>query len=156
MIYPIKPLNGIVIITQRFGEDPTYYKRFNYKGHNGLDFRAKIGTPIFSVWNGKISVIGDQGSKGWGKFVKIAHGGGTETLYAHLSQFKVSKVGKAISGGSKIGLAGNTGNSRGSHLHFGLRWKNWKINNGYGGYTNPLPALKKNNPKVKLSFPYDK
>lgn len=96
--------------------------------HNGLDFGAPIGTPIFSAESGKVIAVGDQdnyktnGKKlcwrgAYGKFVLIKHENNLTTLYAHLSLWNV-KVGDSVKRGEVIGYIGNTGRSTGPHLHF--------------------------------------
>lgn len=83
--------------------------------HEGVDFAARIGTPVRSVAGGRIKFAGVQ--NGYGNVVKIAHPGGFETVYAHLSTIGVRR-GQAVDEGQIIGKSGNTGTSTGPHLHF--------------------------------------
>jgi len=83
--------------------------------HNGLDFAAPGGTPIFAAESG--TVIDSRYSSSWGNVVQIDHGGGIVTLYAHCSARLVSK-GQTVKRGDTIALVGSTGWSTGNHLHF--------------------------------------
>jgi hypothetical protein len=65
-------------------------------------------------------VMGIHEGGNYGKYIKIAHAGGWVTLYAHLNAFAMLDVGDYVVGGQTIGFAGTTGNSTGTHLHFGL------------------------------------
>ena len=145
MKYPIDK----IFITQGFAENPAMYAKYGMKGHNGIDFRTRfIDSPlahryITSAKNGTVIEVADQGSAGYGKFVRISHYKDEQTIYAHLSKQYV-KVGQTVKVGERIGLSGNTGASTGAHLHFGLRPYNWKTiyDNGYKGYVSPLPFFK--------------
>ncbi|MGC9163271.1 MAG: M23 family metallopeptidase [Thiomonas sp.] len=83
--------------------------------HEGVDYAAHIGTPVPSVADGRVKFAGVQA--GYGQVVKIAHPGGFETVYAHLSSIAV-KPGQKVSQGDLIGKTGNSGTSTGPHLHF--------------------------------------
>lgn len=85
------------------------------KMHNGTDFAAHVGTPIYATGDGKVTMAERQG--GYGNVVKINHGYGYETLYAHMSKFKV-RNGQSVKRGDIIGYVGNTGLSTGPHLHY--------------------------------------
>jgi len=85
------------------------------KLHAGLDYPADIGTPVKATKAGKVTYAGTKG--GYGLTVVIDHGGGYESLYAHLSEMTTS-VGKEINQADVIGKVGSTGNSTGPHLHF--------------------------------------
>jgi murein DD-endopeptidase MepM/ murein hydrolase activator NlpD len=67
-----------------------------------------------------VSVVKDLGARSYGRYIVISHAGGIQTLYAHLSGFRTS-VGSKVSTGQLIGISGNTGGSRGPHLHFELK-----------------------------------
>lgn len=85
------------------------------KMHEGLDFSAKTGTPIYATGDGKVKLSGREG--GYGNVVKIDHSYGYETLYAHMSKTSV-KTGQFVKRGDVIGYVGSTGLSTGAHLHY--------------------------------------
>ena len=86
--------------------------------HEGTDFAAAYGTPIYATADGVVTFAGWQ--SGYGRLVKIQHEFGIETRYAHQSQILV-KVGQRVSRGDKIGAMGNSGRSTGTHLHYEVR-----------------------------------
>ncbi len=86
--------------------------------HNGTDFAAAHGTPIYSTADGV--VISAGWGQGYGNLVKIQHDFGIETRYAHMSKILV-KVGERVSRGQQVGAMGNTGRSTGTHLHYEVR-----------------------------------
>lgn len=86
--------------------------------HNGTDFAAAHGTPIYATADGVIIHASRQ--SGYGNLIKIQHEFGIETRYAHLSRIRV-KVGDRVSRGERIGDMGNTGRSTGTHLHYEVR-----------------------------------
>jgi len=131
-------------VTQQFGENPDAYKRFVYdgvplRGHNGIDFGTPMMTPIHAVDDGTVMETGDEGKEGFGKYIKIKHAWG-ESLYAHLERVGVTR-NEPVRGNQIIGLSGNTGNSTGPHLHFGMRKNGYVRTDGWGGYSNALPYL---------------
>lgn len=88
-----------------------------YRPHKGTDFRAKRGTPVMSVANGVVIFSGSM--NGYGNVVKIDHGGGYMSLYAHLTSSRVL-AGQTVDQGDIIAFSGNTGTSSGPHLHLGI------------------------------------
>ena len=113
-----------VKVTQNFGN--TEFARsgaYNGKGHNGIDLRASVGTPIKAALTGTVIGTGNtdavRGCYSYGKWVMIKHGNGLSTLYAHLSQTNVSE-GQSVATGQVIGYSGATGYATGPHLHFGV------------------------------------
>jgi murein DD-endopeptidase MepM/ murein hydrolase activator NlpD len=86
--------------------------------HAGVDIAAPTGTPIYAAKDGRVSYSGYRG--GYGKLVEINHGNGLVTRYGHCSKLLVSS-GKRVKKGQLIALVGNTGNSKGPHLHFEVR-----------------------------------
>ena len=103
------PLPGAPI-TSPFG-----WRAFDNAHHNGVDFGAPEGTPIFAAEAGTVIISGFSHSAG--NWVVINHGGGLVTMYMHNSVNQVS-VGQQVVRGQQIALVGNTGNSFGAHLHF--------------------------------------
>jgi murein DD-endopeptidase MepM/ murein hydrolase activator NlpD len=87
-------------------------------GRNGVDIANSCGTPIYAAADGFVTLAKSSGwNGGFGKFLRITHSNGTETLYAHLGGLLAS-VGEYIAKGQEIGLMGTTGRSTGCHLHF--------------------------------------
>jgi murein DD-endopeptidase MepM/ murein hydrolase activator NlpD len=86
--------------------------------HEGVDFAAQMGTPVYAAKAGTVTMI--YTSFGGGNTVRIDHGGGVETEYLHLSGFD-TKVGAKVSGGQRIAFSGNSGRyTTGAHLHFNV------------------------------------
>lgn len=101
----------------------------SYSSHQGIDYAAPTGTPIYAVANGKVVFYG-VGS-GYGNLVVLEHPGGYKTYYAHLSAFNPELgVDSDVRRGLEIGYVGSTGRSTGPHLHFELRRN--------GVYLNPM------------------
>lgn len=87
-------------------------------GRNGVDVANSCGTTIYAAADGVVTTADDTGyNGGFGKYIKISHNNGTETVYAHASKLKVV-AGDNISKGQVIALMGTTGRSTGCHLHF--------------------------------------
>ena len=83
--------------------------------HSGLDFRASSGTPIYAATDGRVDMAGRNG--GYGNYVRIQHGNGLGTGYAHMSRIAVNR-GQSVRRGQVIGYVGSTGLSTGPHLHY--------------------------------------
>lgn len=92
--------------------------------HNGIDIAAGYGTPIRAAASGTINYAGRNG--GYGKYVRINHGGGMQTAYAHMSRIAVSS-GASVSQGQVIGYVGSTGLSTGPHLHYEMYRGNRRV-----------------------------
>lgn len=88
--------------------------------HRGVDIAAPAGTPICAADSGTVVEVVRMHSS-WGNYVKIDHGNGYTTLYAHMSAFAVS-LGETVTQGQVIGYVGNTGNSYGNHCHFEMAY----------------------------------
>ena len=86
--------------------------------HEGLDFTAASGTSIYAAAGGIVST--SEQTPDYGKIIKINHGSGLETRYAHASLLLV-KVGDRVEKGQKIAEVGSTGRSTGPHLHYEIR-----------------------------------
>ena len=109
-------------ISQGFGPssywfEPPYgaYSHF----HTGLDLVEPFGSPVYAADDGVVALVGKTTS-GYGNYVVIAHAGGFDTLYGHLSTALV-QVGQVVTQGTVVGLEGSSGSSTGPHLHFELR-----------------------------------
>ena len=107
-------------MTSNFG------RRGSRRYHYGIDIKAQTGDTIYAAFDGKIRVKQYEG-RGYGYYVVIRHVNGLETVYGHLSKFLVDENDFVLSG-QPIGLAGNTGRSFGSHLHFETRFLGKPIN----------------------------
>lgn len=86
--------------------------------HEGLDFPAATGTAVFAAADGIVTQATQTAD--YGQLLKIEHGGGLETRYAHNSRLLV-KAGERVLKGQKIALVGNSGRSTGPHLHYEIR-----------------------------------
>lgn len=90
-------------------------------GYNGIDIASSLSTPIMASADGEVIVSRNSGwNGGYGSYVVLKHGNGTQTLYAHLSGTSVS-VGASVKQGEIIGYMGRTGKATGIHLHFEIR-----------------------------------
>jgi len=107
------PLSGFRITTYFGGRGA--FQRY----HTGIDLVAPYGTPIVAAKSGQVEVAG-WSSFGYGFHVVLDHGGGVETLYAHMSRIAV-RPGQWVEAGQVIGYVGSTGWSTGPHLHFEVR-----------------------------------
>ena len=134
----LRPVNG------PFGEPiGTKYGGTGYASHTGQDFPVDTGNAVLSSLAGVVTAantIGYRASDRWhgeglgsyGRYIRVDHGNGMDSLYAHLSSMKVS-IGDTVGRGQLIGLSGSAGNSSGPHLHFEIT-KN-------GAYQDPRPYL---------------
>ncbi len=151
------------VITQYFGNTDFATKNpqvYHGGGHNGIDFRASLGTPVKAARTGVVIGIGDTDSQctgvSYGKWVLIKHDNNLSTLYAHFSLIKVSS-GQNVAKGEIIGYSGSTGYVTGPHLHFAV-FASQAVSIGtikskicgtsmalpvssYNGYLNPLSYL---------------
>ncbi|TIL84189.1 MAG: M23 family metallopeptidase [Mesorhizobium sp.] len=112
----VTPVNGVM--TSTFG--PRKHPILGtVRIHKGVDWAAPLGTPIAAAFDGEIVFQGD--GSGYGNLVKISHGDGSETRYAHMQKFAdKAGVGAKVKAGDIIGYIGTTGLSTGPHLHFEL------------------------------------
>ena len=108
----VTPIEGT--ITSRYGVSSNIRK----STHTGLDISAVTGTDIKVVVDGTVISAGYSGSYGY--LVKVDHGNGVETWYAHTSKMYVKK-GDTVKAGDVIAAVGSTGNSTGPHLHLEIR-----------------------------------
>jgi len=107
--------------TQAFGVNEEYYRRFGLPGHEGVDIQAPLNAKVYACADGSVYRV-DNGANGnaYGIHVRILHQEGYRTVYAHLNSALVV-VGQEVEAGELIGLADDTGNSFGSHLHLTLK-----------------------------------
>jgi len=135
-------------VTQEFGKNPDIYRQFGLKGHNGIDYRAKVGTPLYAPCDGFTRYRKDSNGYGWHVRIRSQHSP-KEIVIGHMLKFP-DKIKGEVNMGDLIGYSGNTGFSTGPHVHYGFRillesdsnvWK-WSVinyGNGYYGYIDPAP-----------------
>ncbi len=111
---PVRKRDGWVKVTSTFGmrTHPISRRRVF---HDGIDYAAKLGAPIYTVAAGIVTASGWRG--GYGYTIDVFHGNGLVSRYAHNKKLLV-KVGDKISKGQKIALLGSTGRSTGPHVHY--------------------------------------
>lgn len=97
-----------------------------YRMHSGIDLSGPVGELIYATGNGKVVAVSND-YFGYGHFVLVDHGFGYKTRYAHLSKSMVP-VGKIVRRGEPIALLGNTGRSKGPHLHYEVIYRNSPVN----------------------------
>ena len=112
-----------------------------YRAHHGIDYANRVGTPIKATFDGIVTYVGRRG--GYGKFIKIKHPNGYESVYGHLSRYKV-KRGQRVKKGQLIALMGNTGLSTGPHLHFGI-----KLNGRWINPAKKIVIIKRSSSKLR-------
>lgn len=109
---------GTAPITSRFGWR-------NGRRHNGIDLGVYHSLPVYNSFPGVVRLA--RNCHGYGRLVVVRHYNGLETYYAHLSRIHV-KPGQEVAAGDIIGNAGNSGTSRGTHLHYEVRYKGIPLN----------------------------
>jgi murein DD-endopeptidase MepM/ murein hydrolase activator NlpD len=120
------PVDAPPVITQPYGANPDYYAQWGLAGHEGIDYAAAHGAPVYAATWGTIKLLAlDDGTHNYGTHIRITHRDFEdtyETIYAHLHGFVDGlKQGDWVHGSQLIGYADSTGNSTGSHLHFTLK-----------------------------------
>lgn len=142
------PFRSKFRITQEYSKNPSYYKRFGLKGHEGLDLvpTGKV-LDVMALEEGIVVRDEDNPKSGaYGNFLTLWHPTIKKaTQYAHLKE-NILKVGDRVQKGQKIGTMGNSGNTTGPHLHLNLfevddKGIRLNRNNGYYGGIDPLPWL---------------
>jgi len=112
-----------VFITQLFGKTVDSKRLYASGSHNGVDFRASVGTPVMAMADGTIMGTGDTDTTcygaSFGKFVFIQYNNGLSSTFGHLSLIKVIQNQK-VKRGEVVGYSGNTGHTTGPHLHVSL------------------------------------
>ena len=127
----VAPTTHGASISERYGLPNSEYAA-GY--HTGTDFAVNTGTPVLAIGPGSVVSAGWQ--SGYGNAVVIKLSDGRYVLYGHLSAFKVH-AGERVTGGERVALSGDTGNSTGPHLHFEVR-----TSNVYGADIDPLAYLR--------------
>lgn len=119
IVFACQPVSGK--ISSKFGARSSRRS----SAHTGLDIATAKGTGIKVVANGTVTFSGNSGS--YGKLLKVSHGNGIETWYAHCNELYVS-AGQTVSAGQVIAAVGSTGNSSGPHLHLEIRINGTAVN----------------------------
>ncbi len=134
----IQPVRNedLIRMASGFGWRTDPFTKFR-KMHKGMDFTAPRGTPIYATGDGTVTRA-DNKSSGYGKHIRIDHGFGYLSLYAHLSKYNVSR-GQKVKRGDLIGFVGNTGRSEAPHLHYEV-WKDGEKINPINFYYGSLTA----------------
>jgi len=146
LTHPLGP--GEWRVSQRFGENPAYYQPLGYAGHEGVDFACSVGTPVYAAHDGL--AVHMPYSSGYGRYLRIENMEG-QTTYAHLSAYTV-KDNTFVRAGERVALSGATGTVTGPHLHFGVRPKPFRWNNGYKGFVDPEPYLEEIMSKLGVHY----
>ena len=122
----IQPINNKQLnkISGKFGYRIDPFNKIQ-KLHEGIDFSASTGTPIYATAAGKVVFAGFK-SDGYGIKVVINHGFGYESLYGHMVRNKVTE-GATVKKGEVIGYVGSTGRSTAPHLHYEVMRRNTKV-----------------------------
>lgn len=119
---------GDVYVHPCKGLTTSYFGPRGRRYHYGIDVNLNTGDPVVSAFHGTVRIA--KFNKTYGNLVVVRHENGLETFYAHLSAIDV-EAGDVVKAGQQIGLGGNTGRSRGSHLHFEVRYLGAAINPEY-------------------------
>ncbi|MGE4233263.1 MAG: M23 family metallopeptidase [Bacteriovoracia bacterium] len=115
---PIKSTEGFSW-PLRTGSISSFYGSRRRDFHDGIDIRARKGTPVYSAKAGEV-IYSARRIRGYGNMIVIRHENGFSTVYAHNSKNLV-KLGDSVKDGQKIALVGRTGRATGPHLHFEVR-----------------------------------
>jgi murein DD-endopeptidase MepM/ murein hydrolase activator NlpD len=114
--------------------------------HEGVDYAAPTGTPVWAVSDGEVAFVGRNAAAG--NMVVLEHEAGTKSVYMHLHKFKKGlKKGQKVRQREVIGYVGSTGMSTGPHLHFGL-----KVNERY---VDPLKHERRRRPSIPAALTMD-
>lgn len=119
----VAPSTSKIIVTDSYFIRPLRggIKSQGIHGYNGIDIAAPTGTPLLASAAGTVIIAKTSGyNGGYGLYVAIKHGNGTQTVYGHMSKINV-KVGDQVKQGEIIGAVGDTGRSTGPHVHFEVR-----------------------------------
>jgi murein DD-endopeptidase MepM/ murein hydrolase activator NlpD len=111
-------LGSFILPTGSYAVSGWYFRDPRKPSHIGLDYKCYLGDPIYAADNGVVVFAGWSG--GYGNLVRVRHGNGYETYYAHFDSFAVG-CGQAVYQGQILGYCGSTGWSSGPHLHYEIR-----------------------------------
>lgn len=142
MRYPLSKIH----ITQPFGVNPKDYPKTG--GHTGIDMRARY-VPVYAAKKGSVTLF-DTKERGYGKHIRLYHPDGSQSLYAHLSEYRVENR-QDVEEGDIIGISGDTGRSTAPHLHFAYRPTGFNYTDKFVGYVDPILFMD----KVKIKITYD-
>jgi murein DD-endopeptidase MepM/ murein hydrolase activator NlpD len=118
-----------------------FHPIFNsWRAHTGVDYGAPTGAPVRTIGDGSVDFAGQM--NGYGNVIRVEHGNGSSTLYAHLSRIDV-RQGQRVERGERIGAVGSTGWATGPHLHFEFRER--------GVLKDPLEVARRNAPATELT-----
>lgn len=134
----IQPVNNedLTRMASGFGYRTDPFTKAN-KFHFGMDFTAPRGTPVYASGDGRVTRA-DNNASGYGNHIRLDHGYGYESLYAHLYKYNV-RPGQTVKRGDLIGFVGSTGRSEAPHLHYEIFKDGERINpiNFYYGNLSP-------------------
>jgi murein DD-endopeptidase MepM/ murein hydrolase activator NlpD len=119
------PIDKKYPITSHYSKNRTHPVLKKKRPHNGIDFGAPKGTPVFAPADGIVEIA--RYSKSAGNWIMVNHQNGYKTVYMHFDKHAV-KEGQQIKRGQVIGYIGNTGYSTGPHLHYEVRHNNVPVN----------------------------
>jgi len=110
----LNPVTGDITSPAGIRYNPVLGRR---EFHDGIDIAVPIGTPVIAPRPGTVAAVGY--SQSFGHFLRLYHGDGYVTFYAHLSRVPL-RIGDTVYQGKRVAYSGNTGLSTGPHLHFGI------------------------------------
>jgi murein DD-endopeptidase MepM/ murein hydrolase activator NlpD len=125
------PLPFVPTVTSGYNLNRRHPVTGSFSAHPAIDYRAAYGEKVLAVAGGRVTFAAFSGNSG--RLVRIRHDGGYETMYLHLSGFKV-KAGQRVEQGQVIGYVGNSGRVTGTHLDFRMRKD--------GRYKNPVDVFR--------------
>lgn len=119
------PLAGEIKVTSNFNPRRRHPVTKRVSPHNGVDFKASVGTPVYAPADGVVTFSGYQRAAGY--YVIVRHSNNYSTVYMHLSKSEVKK-GEKVVVGQVIARSGNTGRTTGPHLHYEIRINDRPVN----------------------------
>ncbi|MBU1955190.1 MAG: peptidoglycan DD-metalloendopeptidase family protein [Candidatus Margulisbacteria bacterium] len=111
--------------------------------HEGVDLKVPVGEDVYPIASGIIIKVNEDEEKSYGNYVIVEHADKTQTLYAHLSSVEAFRKNAPVNTTTLLGYSGNTGNSKGAHLHFSKASQNVDTlsSSGTNHQTNPLKDI---------------